>query len=62
MEPLPDPKHDRVVTSVQPPPAKPISETVLYPNGPDNPPDWRVGFFHEDPVGIVGVKGASFGP
>ncbi|CDJ56933.1 serine/threonine protein phosphatase, putative [Eimeria maxima] len=41
MEPLPDPKHDRVVSSVQPPPAKPLAFNVLYPQGPDSPPDWR---------------------
>ncbi|CDJ49239.1 serine/threonine protein phosphatase, putative [Eimeria brunetti] len=41
MEPLPDPKHDRVVSSVQPPPAKPLALHVLYPQGPENPPDWK---------------------
>ncbi|CDI81289.1 serine/threonine protein phosphatase, putative, partial [Eimeria acervulina] len=41
MEPLPDPKHDRVVSSVQPPPAKPLALNVLYPQGQDSPPDWK---------------------
>ncbi|KAL8270594.1 hypothetical protein Esti_005493 [Eimeria stiedai] len=46
MEPLPDPKHDRVVTSVQPPPAKPLAEAILYPSGQDNPPDWKASMSH----------------
>eukprot|EP01071_Lankesteria_metandrocarpae_P003049 Lankesteria_metandrocarpae@DN271_c0_g1_i1.p1 len=40
MEPLADPKEDRVVKEVEPPPAKPISDEVLYPFG-GTVPDWR---------------------
>ncbi|SCD22431.1 serine/threonine protein phosphatase 2B catalytic subunit A, putative [Plasmodium ovale] len=41
MEPLPDPKRDRQVKGVEPPPAKPLSLELLYPNGPDEPPDYK---------------------
>ncbi|EPR61119.1 protein phosphatase 2B catalytic subunit, calcineurin family phosphatse superfamily protein [Toxoplasma gondii TgCatPRC2] len=41
MEPLADPLHDRVVTSVQPPPAQPLKHSLLYPSGPANPPNWQ---------------------
>ncbi|CRG93088.1 serine/threonine protein phosphatase 2B catalytic subunit A, putative [Plasmodium gallinaceum] len=42
MEPLPDPKNDRQVKEVEPPPAKPLSLELLYPNGTDEPPDYKV--------------------
>lgn len=42
MEPLPDPKNDRQVKDVEPPPAKPLSFELLYPNGPDEAPDYKV--------------------
>eukprot|EP01057_Protomagalhaensia_wolfi_P005730 Protomagalhaensia_wolfi_Nauph_80__5729@NODE_68_length_4033_cov_20_317977_g54_i0_p1_GENE_NODE_68_length_4033_cov_20_317977_g54_i0NODE_68_length_4033_cov_20_317977_g54_i0_p1_ORF_typecomplete_len491_score86_20Metallophos/PF00149_28/5_5e37Metallophos_2/PF12850_7/7_2e05_NODE_68_length_4033_cov_20_317977_g54_i05452017 len=41
MELLPDPLHDRQVKEVEPPPAKPLSEALLFPNGLDGNPDWR---------------------
>ncbi|SBT86996.1 serine/threonine protein phosphatase 2B catalytic subunit A, putative [Plasmodium malariae] len=41
MEPLPDPKNDRQVKEVEPPPAKPLSMELLYPNGPEEPPDYK---------------------
>lgn len=40
MEPLPDPKGDRVVKEIEPPPAQPISHELLYPND-GTAPDWR---------------------
>ncbi|CRG98500.1 serine/threonine protein phosphatase 2B catalytic subunit A, putative [Plasmodium relictum] len=42
MEPLPDPKNDRQVKEVEPPPAKPLNLDLLYPNGTDEPPDYKV--------------------
>lgn len=42
MEPLADPKNDRQVKDVEPPPAKPLSLELLYPNGPDEAPDYKV--------------------
>ncbi|ETW31254.1 hypothetical protein C923_02058 [Plasmodium falciparum UGT5.1] len=41
MEPLPDPKNDRQVKDVEPPPAKPLSLELLYPNGTEEPPDYK---------------------
>ncbi|CAA9986242.1 serine/threonine protein phosphatase 2B catalytic subunit A, putative [Plasmodium knowlesi strain H] len=41
MEPLPNPKNDRQVKDVEPPPAKPLSLELLYPNGTDEPPDYK---------------------
>ncbi|GAW79006.1 serine/threonine protein phosphatase 2B catalytic subunit A [Plasmodium gonderi] len=41
MEPLPNPKNDRQVKDVEPPPAKPLSIEILYPNGTDEPPDYK---------------------
>lgn len=41
MEPLADPKNDRQVKDVEPPPAKPLSLELLYPNGPDEAPDYK---------------------
>ena len=32
MEPLKDPENDRVMKDIVPPPHKPISDEVLYPN------------------------------
>eukprot|EP00917_Polyrhabdina_sp_WS-2016_P004211 GHVP01009669.1.p1 GENE.GHVP01009669.1~~GHVP01009669.1.p1 ORF type:complete len:361 (-),score=54.03 GHVP01009669.1:357-1439(-) len=40
MEALSDPKSDRVVQSVEPPPAKPLSEDLLFPNK-SQIPDWK---------------------
>lgn len=40
MDPLPDPRGDRVVKDISPPPAKPLEDTLLYPDG-SNIPDWR---------------------
>lgn len=41
MEPLSDPKNDRVVKEIEPPPAKPISDKLLFPNGCNTAPDWK---------------------
>lgn len=41
MDPLPDPKNDRVVRDIDPPPARPITEALLFPDGECGPPDWR---------------------
>ncbi|KAF4697784.1 Serine/threonine-protein phosphatase 2B catalytic subunit alpha [Perkinsus olseni] len=41
MEPLRDPLGDRPVKSVTPPPRAPLDKALLFPNGPDKPPDWR---------------------
>eukprot|EP00388_Colpodella_angusta_P004309 GDKJ01014310.1.p1 GENE.GDKJ01014310.1~~GDKJ01014310.1.p1 ORF type:complete len:574 (-),score=112.39 GDKJ01014310.1:391-2112(-) len=40
MEPLSDPKKDRVVQEVRPPPHKPLTNALLYPSGTDIP-DWK---------------------
>lgn len=42
MEPLADPKNDRVVKSAEPPPALPLSDKLLFPNGANAPPDWKI--------------------
>ena len=42
MESLKDPCNDRLVKSLTAPPAKCLSEELLYPSGKSNPPDWRV--------------------
>ena len=39
MEPLKDPVGDRVVASHPPPPARPLSEELLYPDGNKKKPD-----------------------
>lgn len=31
MEPLPDPCNDRVMKDLEPPPSKPLDETILFP-------------------------------
>lgn len=41
MDPLPDPKNDRVVKDIAPPPSKPLSTKLLYPEGPNTTPDWK---------------------
>lgn len=41
MDPLPDPKNDRVVRDIEPPPARPITGALLFPSGDCGPPDWR---------------------
>ncbi|XP_053993460.1 uncharacterized protein LOC128884241 [Hylaeus volcanicus] len=40
MESLADPKEDRVVKEVKPPPAKPLSDELLFPNN-NRVPDWK---------------------
>eukprot|EP00921_Rhytidocystis_pertsovi_P001492 GHVQ01002563.1.p1 GENE.GHVQ01002563.1~~GHVQ01002563.1.p1 ORF type:complete len:542 (+),score=65.98 GHVQ01002563.1:102-1727(+) len=40
MDPLKDPLEDRQVKDVDPPPARPISKELLYPNG-SSIPSWR---------------------
>ncbi|SCM23191.1 serine/threonine protein phosphatase 2B catalytic subunit A, putative [Plasmodium chabaudi chabaudi] len=42
MEPLPDPKNDRQIKDVVPPPSKPLSTELLYPNGTEEPPDYKI--------------------
>eukprot|EP00388_Colpodella_angusta_P004979 GDKJ01015784.1.p1 GENE.GDKJ01015784.1~~GDKJ01015784.1.p1 ORF type:complete len:606 (+),score=141.74 GDKJ01015784.1:96-1913(+) len=42
MVPLKDPLRDRVMTSMQPPPAHPLATSLLFPNGEKSPPDWKV--------------------
>ena len=42
MEPLKDPVGDRVVKTHTPPPAKPLCEKILYPDGKKNKPDCDV--------------------
>jgi serine/threonine-protein phosphatase 2B catalytic subunit len=39
MEPLKDPVGDRVVASHPPPPARPLSDELLYPDGNKKKPD-----------------------
>lgn len=43
MDPLIDPKKDRVVKTVRPPPHKPLSKNLMWPN-PQKPtkPDWKL--------------------
>lgn len=41
MDPLPDPKNDRVVNEVEPPPARNLSDKLLFPDGPNAAPDWK---------------------
>ncbi|CEL93926.1 unnamed protein product [Vitrella brassicaformis CCMP3155] len=40
MDPLSDPKKDRVVKDIEPPPAKPLTDELLFPKG-DGIPNWR---------------------
>eukprot|EP01069_Polyplicarium_translucidae_P002353 Polyplicarium_translucidae@DN2007_c0_g1_i1.p2 len=41
MEPLPDPKCDRVVKDIEPPPFQCISDALLFPDGRSEKPDWK---------------------
>lgn len=41
MDPIADPKNDRVVKDVEPPPAKPLTSQLLFPEGVSGPPDWK---------------------
>lgn len=41
MEPLSDPKNNRPVKDVKPPPHKPLSENLIWPKG-NNKPDWKL--------------------
>eukprot|EP00920_Eleutheroschizon_duboscqi_P027913 GHVT01068244.1.p1 GENE.GHVT01068244.1~~GHVT01068244.1.p1 ORF type:complete len:518 (+),score=122.83 GHVT01068244.1:411-1964(+) len=56
MEPLADPKRDRHVTEVEPPPALPISESFLFPNGRGSAPDWKALRTHLSKEGRVGKE------
>ncbi|CAD98461.1 protein phosphatase 2B catalytic subunit, calcineurin like phosphatse superfamily [Cryptosporidium parvum Iowa II] len=42
MQPLKDPLNDRVVKESDPPPPLPITEELLFPNGIEGNPDWRI--------------------
>lgn len=43
MKTLCDPKNDRVVKSVKPPPHKPLSSQLLWDNASDqNLPNWKI--------------------
>eukprot|EP00918_Siedleckia_nematoides_P096672 GHVU01212076.1.p1 GENE.GHVU01212076.1~~GHVU01212076.1.p1 ORF type:complete len:508 (+),score=108.41 GHVU01212076.1:110-1633(+) len=42
MEPLADPLGDRCVKDFEPPPPLPLKESLLYPQGPKENPDWRI--------------------
>ena len=41
MEPLKDPKGDRMVKDIKPPPHRPLSDQLLFP-GKSGVPDWKV--------------------
>eukprot|EP00914_Ancora_sagittata_P020931 GHVO01041156.1.p1 GENE.GHVO01041156.1~~GHVO01041156.1.p1 ORF type:complete len:506 (-),score=68.72 GHVO01041156.1:136-1653(-) len=41
MDPLADPKNDRVVKDIEPPPSQYLSDALLFPNGPSELPDWK---------------------
>jgi len=41
MEPLSDPTKDRVVKSVKPPPHKPLSKQLMFPDRLKGKPDWK---------------------
>jgi len=53
MEPQPDPCQDRKVTTVEPPPARPLSFELLRPNGPGTPPNWEVLRDHLEREGLL---------
>ena len=42
MEPLPDPCKDRVVSTLPPPPHKPLPAELLYPHKEKERPDWKL--------------------
>lgn len=42
MEPLLDPRKDRRVKNVKPPPHKPLATELLFPKGVHSPPDWKL--------------------
>ncbi|KAF4662390.1 Serine/threonine-protein phosphatase 2B catalytic subunit alpha [Perkinsus olseni] len=59
MEPLRDPLGDRPVKSVTPPPRAPLDKPLLFPNGPDEPPDWRAlkdHLFHEGRLDLESIN------
>lgn len=41
MELLSDPANNRPVRSIKPPPHKPLSKNLMWPNG-KNKPDWKL--------------------
>ncbi|KAL4432241.1 hypothetical protein ABPG74_020209 [Tetrahymena malaccensis] len=42
MDPLSDPMNDRHIKSVRPPPHRPLSRSLIWPNKNSNKPDWKI--------------------
>lgn len=42
MEPLKDPKNDRQIKQVKPPPHRPLDKNLMFPNKLKNKPDWKL--------------------
>jgi len=42
MEPLTDPAKDRAVKTVKPPPHRPLTRQMMFPDRLKNKPDWKV--------------------
>lgn len=42
MDSLNDPMNDRHIKSVRPPPHRPLSRQLIWPNKNSNKPDWKI--------------------
>jgi serine/threonine-protein phosphatase 2B catalytic subunit len=55
MEALKDPKGDRQVKDIKPPPHKPLDEKILFP-ARNNIPDWKILREHLSKEGVIEKK------
>ncbi|CAD8176137.1 unnamed protein product [Paramecium pentaurelia] len=53
MELLRDPSHDRVVKTLKPPPHRPLSHQLIFPDKLKNKPDWRLLLDHLSKEGRI---------